>query len=250
MTHLPAHPGEVRDLLARLAALEVDLPEELTAAGSQLQRIHHLAPRTVLPSTLIGLDDDAVVAVVRDLAVATAMKTLSSGVVNDVAGVLAADIADGIRDQADEILDQLRPRFDNEAAKAHAAAELGLQPSTTAMDILRSDNVEALRDAWAALPSAARTLDALAEARMKLSTAAGAAPTTTRSSLNAIAPVRDVANYAFHASARPWTVKGEDAWQRWLRLCTGTPARLLTIEESAQTASAAKNAEIAKRVAR
>lgn len=100
-----------------------------------------------------------------------------------------------------------------------------------------------MREAWIAVPPASRTLDAIALARLELSRVTGAPPQPRARSTMATgwpATVHDVAGAAFCTDGRPWRLDDfEESWQGWLRLSVGSPARLFSLEESAEAGRSA-----------
>lgn len=240
-----AHLGYVGRLVAQLEAAKVELPEDLVHSCDQFRRLRagELALRPTTPVDLIGLSDDELRGVFRDAVVTATARNTDAG--RHLLQALAVAIADAIRDQADAILEQLRPDFDDAAAVMHEAASLGLRPGTAETEILKADNVVELRDAWAQVPAAARTLEQIAQLRMALSTTAGAPPAASefpgqvRNSADAMVPRPVVAEWAarmFRIDGQGWQVDGEEAWQRWLRLSETSPVQLLpTTESSGET---------------
>ncbi len=238
----------IAGLVERLDRLGVDLPPEVGVAGAQRSRIHGIraAQADLSLPNLIGLDDEAMGAVLRDLAIKQAIRDPdSSGPLSSATTMLARALEDQIADQlaaaADEILDQLRPAFDKSAAAVHAAAELGITPSTTDTDIVKAENVAPLAAAWTSMVGHTATLQDIAEARLDLTAMAGAPPALEAGWLNPFPSVLDKACSMFSDDAPPWRLnEWETPWQRWLRLCTTAPARLLTTTASVQAWKLAK----------
>lgn len=233
--------GEVKGLMRQLRELGVALPEELATASTQLGRIEQLLKRPNVPDQLLGLTDDEMADALHELALGFTV-TAADGPARDAIRALSIALANAIvadlAPRADAILDQLRPAFDTAANLAHRATELGLNPASTDRDVLGLDDVAAARDAWAALPAAARTLTAIATARIGLSRVAGVAPAAAGigGQYHRRESVHDLAPTMFRTDGRAWRSDFEDEWQLWLRLSAGTPARLLTLQESARAA--------------
>lgn len=239
MTRTPANPGRVCELIRQLQTLQVDLPDDLHASAEQLLRVPLLMPQPEAPrASLIGLSDDELVDILRGVGTATVLaeQRYGSAAFSAVNRALAADLADAIAERADDILDQLRPAFDAAAAAMRHAVELGLHGRSTDRDVLQADDIAAVRDAWSALPAAARTLEAIAQARIALSVAAGVPPAAERAGIDTIVNVLDAGDLAsrmFHDTPRDWHRDGEDGWQRWLRLSEHVTPRLLATEDIA-----------------
>lgn len=236
-TALGRDAWHVGALVAQLHALDVDLAPEVVTGCDQLERIDSFlpSPRPRLP--LLGLSDEELAGVVRDVGVAYALdptSTPGSHSVRAVKEALAEALADRLLLHADEILDQLRPRFDEAGKRVHEATLLGIHPWTTDRDVVKADDVEATADAWTALPQLTGTLDRIAAARIALTRATGCPPAPPRG---------DWAQYAindqlggipvsamFRDDAPGWRSDSETTWQMWVRLCTGRPVRLLSTE--------------------
>lgn len=230
---------EMATLMMQLAELEVPLPDDLVRAGEQLLRIPTLRPQPSLPAKVIGLTDDEMRVALRDLGIGLALagEAVTSGSLAEarLGEALAGELAAELRPRADEIIEHLRPRFDQAAQAMHAATELGLHPRISNADILRSDDVVRMRDAFAEVLKLAGELDHIALARIQLSTAAGVPPDRpARSMFDSGQPpsVLDVAGTMFRDDGQLWFVDREDGWQRWLRLSMDSAASLLTIDET------------------
>lgn len=235
------HPGAVRGLMGRLQVLGVQLPEDLVLAAGQLARLDALVPVPKLPAKLVGLSDAELAAAIEALGIGSLFRGEAGfNAIRTTAGALAGEIAAGVADVAEGILDQLRPGFDEAAAVVHHATVLGIITTTTAEDILHLDDVAAARDAWAALPVASRALTAIATVRIGLSRTAGVPPAEVPAGVDpqyvTPEPVGVLAESMFRTDGRGWRGDFEEDWQLWVRLCAGSPARLLSIEESRQAA--------------
>jgi hypothetical protein len=234
--------AQINTLMFQLEQFEqVTLPASLTVAADQLLRLPSLRPAPELPSELLGLTDDEIRDTMRNFGVAHALDgSHGPGAVayESMGRALAAAIAAELCVLADDILDQLRARFDEAARVVHQATALGLHGGTSERDILKADNVEELRDAWTAVPAATRMLDTIAASRILLSSAAGVPP-APRFGLRPGETINEYASAMFRTDGRPWREEWEQTWQMWLRLCTGSPAQLLSVEQAIQAARVA-----------
>lgn len=233
----------VADLVGRLVAFGVNLPEPIPAGADHLRKLPLLKERitAVQLPTMLTLDEAGVEQALLDLAARLAIRSEahSSGpaaqAVTHMRAALAEEVADALLAQADPILDQLRPKFDAAATSVHEATKLGIHTGTTDRDIVKGDNVAALADAWTSLPSHVDQLERIAGVRMDLTAIAGLPPRLQSSWTNPNPAIHEVAGAMFRPDGPAWQIDVyEPAWQRWLRLCTGAPAQLLAVEASEQ----------------
>ncbi len=94
---------------------------------------------------------------------------------NQMRDQLRAEFRAVVRDQADDVVGQLRPAFDAAAGAARHVVGLGVAPTATAEDMLDHDAEQVA--AWKQFRAhGARALDALLEVRVQLSKGYGVAP--------------------------------------------------------------------------
>lgn len=238
--HPHRDPQQATRLVPTLSGLGVQLPAALVSAADQLsnlnRRLKPLAGDVTIPD-VTGYSDDQLVEVIREIGVSYALLGPGGPCPLDraehaVMTALEARLADSLAELGDEIIDQLRPAFDEAAAAVHRGTKLGIHPGTTDRDVVKSDNLVELTDAWTALPGLVRTLDAIAEARIQLSEATGLAPALEHS-WSRVVSHRDAAGAMFREDAPTWDVDFEHTWHRWVRLCASGTVRLLSVEETA-----------------
>lgn len=227
----------VGKLIEQLQGLGVELPGEVLAGWDQLRRVEDLRPKPVVQRVL-GLSDEQVTATIRSVGLAHALTPSDangpgSHALREVRQAFFDELTEAIVDEADELLSQLRPNFDAAGEMVHEATQLGIGPSTTDRDIVTADDIEAMRDAWTALPGLVSTLDRIAAVRILMSQSTGLAPTPADPQGWGQASHFDMAPGAmFRSDAPPWRQEREQTWQTWLRLCTPEPVRLLSVEET------------------
>lgn len=235
--------GTTAALIERLLSFGVTLPEEVVAGADQLRRLPMMRAELERPTprTLLGLSDEELKAHLRDAALGSAIRGDSlMGATKHLAqetGYLQEAIADALNavivEHADDILDQLRPRFDEPARAVFEAGKLGIHPGTTDSDIVRRDDVTDAAAAWTGLPVAVRRLEQLAQLRMDLTSVAGVPPRPPVSWQGRQSPVADFAGVFFRRDAPVWSRDDfEKPYQRWLRLSVGEPCTLLSVAES------------------
>ena len=154
---------------------------------------------------------------------------------------MAVQLADAICELGDEIIDHLRPDFDTAGKAVHAAVQLGITPDFTDRDVIKSDDIVAVRDAWTAMPALARKLDEIAGLRILLTQVAGVAPAPVVYATGG--PSEMVTGAMFHDDAPRWRAMGEHPVRLWLRLCARKPVRLLSTAEAAAAAGAVETVE-------
>lgn len=226
-------------LVGKLERLDVALPEGVPAAAHQLLRVPSLLPdaQSLLDRSFIGLSDADLTQTLVDVGVAVAFAgSAGPGATAQVlvGKAMAEALADAIVEEADAILDQLRPTFDEAGEAVHNATKLGINPLTTDRDIVKADDIEAMRDAWTALPQLTRTLDEISAARIMLTQIAGVPPTPRLSFNGRSGEVN--AGAMFRDDAPSWRHPTETTWQMWLRLCAAKPVSLLGTREAVKAA--------------
>lgn len=228
-------PAEVASLLAQLQALEVDLPAKVSDGARRLRMLSAAIPGGPAPTApnLLDVDDEGLVAAFRSTAISFAIRgeVPREGPASQAQRLLRLALGDqlaaALAAGADDVLDALRPKFDEAADVVHAASETGINEHTTDRDIVKAEDVASMATAWRALPAAVDVLEQIAAVRIGLSKAAGVPP--------AVPPlgVEEVAGSMFRQDSPRWRRQWEHPWQRWVRLCTGSPARLLSVAQSA-----------------
>lgn len=236
------NPDGVFVLVKTLQELGVDLPAEVTATASQIMRLPSLRPRPEQPAQLLGHSDEQLSRMITQLGMEFAL-TDGGGPgdrATDTMRIwLSGALTEAVRDVAEDVLTQLRPAFTAAAKKVHAAAKLGINPGTKDRDILKADNIAAVRDAWTSVPPSTRTLDAIAAARIDLSVVTGLPPAPDLGPWSGPPlPLSEWASSAFRKDAPPWRGEFEQTWQMWLRLSAARPVELLPITKTEHMANA------------
>lgn len=229
-------PTAVAQLVRQLDKIGVDLPDPLVNGALRVERLHgELNVSTEAPPGLLELDDDALAAAFRSLALSHAIRgdarslsTPASTAKSALLSGMQSEIASGLCSIADEVIDQLRPAFERAADTVHEATRVGITVRTTHQDVLAADNVAEITAAWRGLPDQVDVLEEIARARVALSTVAGVPPTID----NVPPAVGSPAGALFRRDAPDWAARFEHPWQKWVRLCTGHPARLLSVADS------------------
>lgn len=219
----PLHP-----LLIRLRAAGLTLPPQVVDAVDLLlantdQFAVQLTPPAPDPLTadLATLADT-----IRARALYAVAREKLSPLVAEVLDEVAAAVGECLRDHADTILDQLRPRFDKAAGELHKASQLGLHAGITADTVIGLASPRAIT-AWRALPDHAATLDEVASIRLDLANVLEVAPEP-----NPFGPRQYGAAFD---TAKEWTTSTHRyGVHRWLRLAADhdQPLHLLTIAET------------------
>lgn len=134
---------------------------------------------------------------------------------------------DSLHEHADDVLDQLRPRFDTAAGKFADAVALGVRPGMTADDVIAGLPDRAAR-AWRQLPEAAGTLDEVRRLREGLSLMADLPPVAGWDYSDRAARRWG----ACYSQAAPPIGERDGGARLWLRLATLGPLRLHTVAET------------------
>jgi hypothetical protein len=239
ITHRP--PLAVAQLVLELHNLKIALPEKVLGGARRLQRLHHDGPGGAGPTVrpgLLNLDDDGLVVAFRDLALTYAIRgeSESSGPAararSMLADAMAEELAVELRQRADEIIAVLRPTFEEAADVVHDATRAGMHEHTTDRDIVKADDVPAMAAAWRSIPDAVDALERIAAVRMDLTEVAGVPPELVGTQWTPAPTALQVAGSMFRPDSPRFRVEYEQPWQRWVRLSTGEPVRLLTVAES------------------
>lgn len=238
-----ATPRPLAALLRRLEDLEVTLPDRLAEAATLLEDAANgaLAQEVTEPAAvdLTTLSRAEVVDLIRSRATMRAVRGDVQNTTWLVALQIAERAAELVRDNADDIIGQLRPRFDDAADALHAASRSGLTPGMTPAAVLALGNPEAMA-AWNGLAPHLRILDEIAAARIAMTDEADVAP-----SPDSFGPRQYGA--CFDDEAALWQRQdgaSESSADKWLRLCAHKPARLL---DTATTEAAARKWRVTPR---
>jgi hypothetical protein len=148
-------PDEVN---AVLATWKVLTDRRAQARGSAVDDLRVAAQRGQLTA-------DTAAARVEEVALDVLARERAAAVIGDLEAPLAARACGALREHGDELVEGLRPHFDQAAAKLTAAAALVPSGSDAAVAVARGD--DAVR-AWRELGEAGAALDALATVRAQL----------------------------------------------------------------------------------
>lgn len=231
-------PGDVARFIKTLDDFDVSYPEQVAAAmvthatiadGSMVATAGQIES-----PDLLAMEQGAVAAHVKHVATVRLLAGDSSLATAawQIDLQLCAAAAGVLRDNGDDILDQLRPAFATAAKAVHEAVAVGIGPRMTAQQVIAvSDRAV---NAWRALPPHIRTLDTITALRGDMAFVLAVAPYAD--------PFRD--HYrnlgaAFSPSGAPLERgdrQPESTVDRWLRLSSGEaePLRLMTLEETAR----------------
>ncbi|WP_374969924.1 hypothetical protein [Terrabacter sp. BE26] len=238
MTAPTVQPRPLVALLRQLERLGVTLPAEIAAATSVLESAvtGELAQQAgAQPVTLNLLTEDRA-ALLQRIREDALLRLATDHLVESAWRVgldLAAAVADAVRANADDLIAQMRPRFNKAADALHRAAQLGIRPGMTADEVIALDNHDATT-AWTALRGPVKTLDDISTARIALTDVAGLDPAP-----NPFGPRPYGAAFSTGAPnmAAPWG-RSESDVDKWLRLSQHEPLRLLTVAQTRAAAAA------------
>lgn len=224
---------EARQALAafdKITAAGITLAKPLAAGVDQLRRVEAIAANHI-PGSLLGLSD----AEMYDAMVATHIH--GQGIGRLLGQRLARELLAQLDESTDDLLDQIRPAFDEAAAQVHAATVLGINPRTTDGDILQAENLQEVADAWRGLVGQTNTLQALCEVRLTIAHTLHPERVATRRATTQLDAAQEAWEGSFfQVTGAPYTASpNELVWQRWVRLCSGSPARLVTRERASET---------------
>lgn len=228
------HPPIMLDLIERLRTRGVELDGGEIAHGCAIiaDVTRGPGPFAVAPlPRLLDLRTDEIWSLAERRAILFASQQVLGDATREVSSLVAGELAVLIRDQLDDVLDQLRGDFAAAAATVTAAVEVGIQPGCTAEGVLRL-GPDAVRP-WQELAAALPVLDGIGQLRIDLTDLVDAAP----------AP--DPFNFdrrAYGCCFTPvgeWSVgRHEPSRDRWLRLSQAGPVRLLAVAETEAAATA------------
>lgn len=197
----------LRPLLAQLQSVAVTLPDGVEQAAAMHEVVTHpdaYKVKSLGPALLTASREEIAEHVLR--------RAAGRGLENDIGNAraqvgdeLAAAIAQLLRENADQIIDQMRPAFDAAAAKVTAAHTAGIRPPHGPQDVI--DLGPKAVAAWQQLGSAVARLDAIAAARLTLATV-----------LNLPPNVDSHTGAAFSKADAKYRVGAETDHGRWLRL--------------------------------
>lgn len=198
----------------------------------RLGALIHAIPAPARPASWFALDNDTAADMLREHAY---FSTANHGIVLDstrfqYTNELTREFAVVIAEHADELIDQLRPRFDQAADKARALAKMGVRPDDTYQTLF--DKPDKVRTAWTDFRAHwAGPLDVILAARQLLSKHTPTPPQITGHELAINPPEIDWAIVATHPY-QPGALHMEDrapSYQRWIR--AAEHLHLTTIEE-------------------
>ena len=164
--------------------LDIDLPEEFNRALAVLRAGLSAASQHPAHQLVAMFEDGTLTAAtvgaeVRRAAVDLTVQQNALSLVRDLTIPLGKHARKAIRDHGDDLVTQLRPRFDHAAEQLMVAAGL-LGPDPSAEDVLHRG--AAAGDAWRSLSGHAETLDTINAARVQMMLF-GYAPTENRAAL-------------------------------------------------------------------
>lgn len=244
-TPSPLTPRAFAGLVADLLSHDVELPGPVLAAAAlhtdvESGRLLSTSTQRMTGEQVLAADLPALADEAHRRALAHRLEADLRHAVVQIDEDATAHAASTLATLADEVLDQLSPRFDQAAAALHAAASHGIQPGATAATVI--DLAPGAIAAWRDLPRHVRVLDDLADVRIRMTELLQLAPFETNGvRLKADGWATDI-GACFHPT-QPWHVDAESSTDRWLRLSGGDqPARLLSIRDSASAAETARAA--------
>lgn len=234
ITELLAH--EVRQLVHELTRQGVKLPTPVVAGCEHLDALdQHPLDQPEPETDLLELTTDQLVAHWERRAYVVGLRDALGGTARELAIRVARQMLTALRADLDQVLDQLRPDFDQAAAGVRRALELGIHAGSTPDAVLDLDSA-ASAAAWRRLPDQLRHLDTIGRIRIRLADLLDAP---------AADPFTDRRPYAASfTSADPGAAWDTDADRRsrlpaarWLRLSSTGPVRLLTVAETEAAAA-------------
>lgn len=189
----------------------------------------HTLPRPSGVESILDKTPEELAEAARALAVDTAVNNLGSmpAELRHIREQLDAALAGEIRANANQILAQLRPAFDQAADALRSARGLGVQPTDTVESLFEAD--KPVRMAWLSAQTHARTLDSLLLVRQELSITVGVPPVPLKdgSPIESVSDIRvdlgsgvdwsvTITDPADSGRLAPYNPKAP--WQRWLQL--------------------------------
>lgn len=189
----------------------------------------HTLPRPAAVENILDKTPEELADEARILAADTAHNSLTSmpQELQRIREQLDAALMGEIRANANQILTQLRPAFDQAADALRAARELGVNPTDTIETLFEAD--KPVRMAWLNAQTHAKSLDGILLVRQELSVTAGVPPVPLRDG-RPIGSINDIRHDV--GSGVDWSVTITDPgdagrlapynpkapWQRWLQL--------------------------------
>ena len=177
-------------------------------------------PAPSRPASWLALDNDTAADMVREHSYFLTAKpgTGFDRATSQFVGEVASEFAAVIAAHADDIIDQLRPAFDESANKARALVDMGVQPADTYQTLF--DQPDKTRKAWTEFRARwAGPLDAILAARQLLSKHTPTPPQVTSHELAINPPEIDwaiVATHPYQPGALTMQT-GTPSYQRWIR---------------------------------
>lgn len=227
-------PGDVARFVKALDDVEVTYPEQVASAMATHATIADgslvATAGQVSTPDLLAMDHADLVAHIKGVAVLRSLAGDSLGnAAWQVDTQLCAAAAVALREHADDILDQLRPSFDAAAKVVHEAVAVGVRSEMSAQQVIGVGDRAV--SAWRGLPPHIATLDRIAALRRDMAFVLKVAPHADKFR----------GHYRNHGAAfSPTGIameradrQAESSADMWLRLSTGGPLRLMTLEETA-----------------
>jgi hypothetical protein len=196
--------ADVTALLAQLADLGVKVPAEVAPLLAAHERITDVESYPAGPG-LVALEDLTAEDILRWTLLRTQLEAIKDTRVQ-AADMIARQLAAVLAAHADDLIDQMRPAFDQAASHVTAARKLNVTEHTTASDLL--DMPPKAVTAWRTATSHVATLAAIAHARIAMSRTLGLTPEDDGTG----------STYAvcFSTARRGWS--NPDSPATWLRL--------------------------------
>lgn len=215
----PPTMAVIRALIAQLEALGVTIPDEVAPLLAVHDRITAPEPYKVGPQVELadlGPDD-----IVRWTVLRTQQDAIQDTKVH-AEQLLAREVAEHLTAHADDVIDVLRPAFDQAAGYFTAAHKSGVTEHTTASDLLDAPTKAVA--AWRAATAHVEALGDIARARVAMSHTLGIPPDDDGSGSAYAA--------CFSNAGTGWTNNPDDV-ATWLRLA----AKRLVLQHVDETAS-------------
>lgn len=223
MSATRTHPGELMQLVDNLDRHGVTYPPRVGQAISMHRLLAGPGLRQQPDGDPFTLTESELTDHVRQRALISALSDQIAGHADQVDGTVIADAARTLSGHAEQILDQLRPAFDTAAGHVHQAVKAGIRPGLRAEQAI--DLGEPAIKAWRDLPAQVAVIEPIAGIRTAMTRLLGIPPrphwdTDTDWSL------------CFTDTAQPYDIHNEPSQDRWLRLSTTGPVRLLTLDQT------------------
>lgn len=237
--------GQERDpflapaLVDELAQVGVALPGSMTRTARHVRDLTSIMGRALdrpLPSDMVTMDEETLMAVIRQHAASAAVnRDIRRGIYQDLRTGLANQLADALAGAADDVVDQLREVGRTPAEAVHQAVQLGITTSTTEADILKRTNLADVAPAWNSLRGHAAALDHLAGLRLRLSAATGVPPLKGWDQTGRAGQLEyeSTAKVAAFGLGERWQASREElTWQRWVRFSQAGPVLLASVDDA------------------